>query len=212
MLVVPLGPTEQHGPDLPLETDTTIATALDERLAARRPEVVVAPAMAYGSSGEHQSFAGTISIGQEAIETVIVELARSATETFDRVLLVCAHGGNAAAVTRAVALLRAEDRDVLAWDPAAVWHGDAHAGLIETSVMLALDPESVHMTHARAGNTSPLPTLLAAMRTGGVAAVSETGVLGDPCDATPEFGRALLARAIESLETLIAHWPVEARR
>ncbi|HET7720624.1 MAG TPA: creatininase family protein, partial [Acidimicrobiales bacterium] len=83
MLVVPLGATEQHGPHLPLDTDTTLATVLAHRLAARRSsaghhDVLVAPALPYGSSGEHAGFAGTLSIGAAATELVVVELVRSA--------------------------------------------------------------------------------------------------------------------------------------
>lgn len=68
VLAVPVGSTEQHGPHLPLSTDTDIAVALVERLARRRRGVVAAPALAYGSSGEHAGFAGTLSIGREALE------------------------------------------------------------------------------------------------------------------------------------------------
>ena len=67
LLAVPVAATEQHGPHLPLSTDTDLAVALCARLAAARPEVVVAPPLAYGSSGEHEGFAGTISIGQQAV-------------------------------------------------------------------------------------------------------------------------------------------------
>src|SRR5262245_3047683 len=71
LLAVPLGATEQHGPHLALSTDTDLAVALSDRLARARPGVVVAPPLAYGSSGEHQDFAGTLSIGQEALELVL---------------------------------------------------------------------------------------------------------------------------------------------
>ena len=67
--------------------------ALADRLAAEREDVLVAPALPYGSSGEHQGFAGTLSLGQGATELAILELIRSATVTFDRVLLLNAHGG-----------------------------------------------------------------------------------------------------------------------
>ena len=87
LLVVPLGATEQHGPHLPLGTDTVIASAL-----AHGVDAVVAPALPYGSSGEHAGFAGTLSLGA-ATELALVELGRSAS--FARVLFVCAHGGNA---------------------------------------------------------------------------------------------------------------------
>src|SRR3546814_11355710 len=66
LLAVPLGATEQHGPHLPIGTDTTIATALADRLSEARPDVIVAPAVAYASSGEHAGFARTISNGGPA--------------------------------------------------------------------------------------------------------------------------------------------------
>src|SRR3984885_16235855 len=63
VLAVPVGATEQHGPHLPMATDTDVAMALAARLAARRRDVIVAPPVGYGASGEHASFAGAISIG-----------------------------------------------------------------------------------------------------------------------------------------------------
>src|SRR3954465_10578231 len=127
LLVIPIGSTEQHGPHLPLSTDTDVAVALAGRLAAGRPDVLVAPPVPYGSSGEHDGFTGTLSIGAAAIELVLVELGRSALPgTVRRMLLVSAHGGNAGPVTAAVRRLRSEGRDVRAWSPR--WHGDAHAG------------------------------------------------------------------------------------
>ena len=63
VLAVPVGSTEQHGPHLPLSTDTDIAVALCDRLAAARPDVLAAPPVGYGSSGEHAGFPGTLSIG-----------------------------------------------------------------------------------------------------------------------------------------------------
>src|SRR5687767_8440986 len=95
LLVVPLGATEQHGPHLPLGTDTIIASALASDLDA-----VVAPALPYGSSGEHAGFPGTLSIGRAALEHVLLELGRSAP--FARVLFVSAHGGNAEPLAAAV--------------------------------------------------------------------------------------------------------------
>ena len=211
LLVIPLGATEQHGPHLPLGTDTEIASAIAGRAAGRLAELVVAPAVPYGASGEHQAFAGTLSIGQPAMETILIELVRSASATFARVLLLSAHGGNARSVGRAVRRLRSEQRDVLAWSPAAAWAGDAHAGVIETSIMLAVAQETVDMTRAVVGNTGPLRELMPELARGGVAAVSPNGVLGDPTDATAEFGHELLARADSALETFIAKWPLRDR-
>jgi mycofactocin system creatininase family protein len=203
-LIVPLGATEQHGSHLPLGTDTAIATALAERAAAELPGALVAPPLPYGSSGEHQGFLGTLSIGAAATELVLVELGRSATESFDRVLFLCAHGGNAGPLAAAAARLRAEGRDVRAFAPR--FGGDAHAGRTETSLMLALEGR-VPAEIAEAGNTAPLAELIDDLRAGGVRSVSPNGVLGDPAGASAAEGRVLLAAAVEELGAMLAAWP-----
>ena len=206
VLAVPIGATEQHGPHLPLSTDTDIATALVTGLARERAAVVCAPPLAYGSSGEHAAFAGTLSIGQPALELVLVELCRSACATFERVLLVSAHGGNAQPVQRAVSRLRGERRDVRAWGPK--WRGDAHAGRTETSIMLALAPASVRRREASGGPLTPIAELLPRLRSGGVRAVSESGVLGDPAGARAEEGLELLRAATHDLAAMLDAWLV----
>jgi creatinine amidohydrolase len=204
VLAVPLGSTEQHGPHLPLSTDTDIAVVLCQRLAAARDDVLVAPALPYGSAGEHAGFPGTLSIGQAAVELVVLELVRSATETFRHVVLVSAHGGNTEAVTRAVARLRAESRDVCLFLP--TWHGDPHAGRPETAMLLAMTPDRVRMADAVPGDTRPLAEVWPALRDGGVRAVSESGILGDPTGATADEGAALLDRLAAELVGTVARW------
>ena len=204
VLAVPVGATEQHGPHLPLCTDTEIAVAIVASLVRERPAVVAAPPLAYGSSGEHAGFAGTLSIGQSALELVLVELCRSACATFERVLLVSTHGGNAHPVRRAVGRLRGEGRDVRAWGPK--WHGDAHAGRTETSIMLALAPERVRLDEASAGPRAPIGELLPRLRSGGVRAVSENGVLGDPGGAHADEGLELLRTATRDLAAMLDAW------
>jgi creatinine amidohydrolase len=204
LLVVPVGSTEQHGPHLPLSTDTDVAVALAERLAARLDGVLVAPQVPYGSSGEHAGFPGTLSIGAAATELLLVELGRSALPgTTGRMLLLSAHGGNAEPVAAAIRLLRAEGRDARAWSPR--WRGDAHAGRTETSVQLALDPARVRPSTV-AGNTAPLAELLPALRAAGVRAVSPTGVLGDPAGASAAEGKDLLAAATGDLVRFVERW------
>ncbi|OLZ42962.1 mycofactocin biosynthesis peptidyl-dipeptidase MftE [Amycolatopsis keratiniphila] len=204
ILAVPVGATEQHGPHLPLTTDTDIAVALCERLAVGRQDVLVAPPVAYGSSGEHAGFAGTVSIGQAATELLLVELGRSASETFQRLLFVSAHGGNSGPVARAVARLRAESRDAEVFQPR--WQGDPHAGRPETALQLVLRPESVRMERADAGDCRPLVELLPLLCESGVKAVSGNGVLGDPTSATAREGELLLAELTAALERQVAAW------
>ena len=199
-LLVPLGSTEQHGPHLPLDTDTRIAEAVARGTAAQLgPEVLLAPAVSYGAAGEHETFPGTVSIGTEGLRATLVELGRSAGRWARRLVFVNGHGGNTEALRDAVRLLRAEGRDVR-------WYGcvlpvgfarDAHAGRTETSIMLALAPRTVRLDLAQAGNTQPLAELLPAMRARSVRAVSENGVLGDPSGASAEEGRAMLAALVE---------------
>jgi len=197
LLAVPLGSVEQHGPHLPLDTDGRIATALVAGLAAARADVVAAPLLPYGASGEHAGFPGTLSLGTEALTTVLVELVRSA-DHFAGVVLVNGHGGNLAALRAVAAAATGEGRRVLAWSP-SVPEGDAHAGRTETSLLLHLDRGCVHLDRAEAGATAPLGELLGELRRGGVAAVSTNGVLGDPTGASAAEGAALLRDLVADL-------------
>ena len=190
ILAVPVGSCEQHGPHLPLGTDTIIAEHLAGRLAAEVARVVVAPALAVSASGEHAAFPGTLSIGREVTTAVLVELARSA-DWAAGIVLVNGHGGNREAVAAASATIRAEGRNVLAWWP-RVEGGDAHAGHTETSLLLAIRPDLVAGDRLEAGDPRQLATIGAELRRGGVAAVSPNGVLGDPRAATLGAGNLLL--------------------
>ncbi|NBR67802.1 MAG: mycofactocin biosynthesis peptidyl-dipeptidase MftE, partial [Actinobacteria bacterium] len=76
---------------------------------------------------------------------------------------------------------------------------DLHAGRTETSVMLHVSPGSVDMSRAVPGTGGTASELLAPMRTGGVRAVSATGVLGDPTAATAVHGKSVFAMWVSSL-------------
>jgi creatinine amidohydrolase len=206
VLAVPLGSVEQHGPHLPLDTDTRIAVAVASGLAARRRDVAVAPAVAYGASGEHAGFPGTLLVGHEVLAQLLIELVRSARGSFAGVALVSGHGGNADALAAASRRCAADGDDVLVWR-ATTAGGDAHAGRTETSLMLALDPGSVRGELAEPGCTEPLSTLLPRLRSEGVRPVSSNGVLGDPAGASAEEGVALLGALVTDLTTAVdARW------
>lgn len=194
LVLVPLGSTEQHGPHLPLETDTLVATAVASTLADRAGGYV-APAVSIGASGEHQGFPGVLSIGTDTLRVVLVELVRSLSLWAGRVVLVNGHGGNTDAVASAVRKLRQEGHDV-SWVPCAV-PGDAHAGYTETCLMLHLAPWLVRPGRAAPGNRRPLAELLPALRSGGLRPLAPNGVLGDPTGATAATGAKLFEQMVD---------------
>ena len=206
IIAVPVGSCEQHGPHLPLDTDTRIAVALAEGLVSsfEPGDVLIGPTLAATSSGEHAGFPGTLSIGAEIVEQTIIELVRSADWSAG-VVLVNGHAGNARPVQRAVNKLLGEGRRVLAWWP-HIRNGDAHAGESETSMMLALAPSLVRMSRAEAGRPEPIVDLIEELRANGVRAVSPNGVLGDPRSATANHGKALLTRLIIDLVAAVDEW------
>lgn len=216
VLVVPLGSCEQHGPHLPLDTDTRIAVALSEAVVDRDgPELrlVLGPTIGIGASGEHESFPGTLSIGTVALEAVLVELCRSAMpppgsprpSPFRGVVLVNGHGGNVEAIQRATGLLADEARNVLVWHP-RVPDGDSHAGRTETSLLLHVAPGVVDMDRAETGSTSRWREIADVVTTRGLVAVTPNGILGDPTAATAAEGAALFSSLVEDLRAAVDAW------
>ncbi len=210
MLIIPVGSTEQHGPHLPLDTDTRIATAVshavfDHLAGSTTGDRMVAPAVNYGASGEHEGFPGTVSIGTAALELLLVEFGRSASSWASRLAFVNGHGGNVQALAGAVALLRREGRDA-GWVPCIAAGADAHAGHTETSVLLHISPGAVAAACLTPGNTAQLAELMPVMRSGGVAAVSEVGVLGDPTTATAAEGERIFAEMVNGCVGRIKRW------
>ena len=181
-------------------------------VAAGRPGVAVAPAIAFGASGEHDGFPGTLSIGTAALTGLLVELGRDVARHWDALLLVNAHGGNREAVSAAVRRLGAEGRRCAAFSVAPSG-GDAHAGRTETSMLLHLDPGMVRREFAEPGELQPLAELMPRLLSEGVRPVSPNGVLGDPSGATAAEGRRLLgeatARCAATLDALLAERCVE---
>jgi creatinine amidohydrolase len=207
VLVLPLGSLEQHGPHLPLDTDTRIAVAVAPGLAARHPKVAVGPPLAFGASGEHAAFPGTLIVGHDVLAEFVVELVRSSRASFAGVVLVSTHGGNAEAVETVRARGALEGDDLLAWSP-TVRGGDAHAGRTETSLMLTIDPASVRLDRAEVGCTEPLAVLLPRLRAEGVRPVSSNGVLGDPTGASADEGQVILDALVDDvLAAVTARWP-----
>ncbi|MFE9098890.1 mycofactocin biosynthesis peptidyl-dipeptidase MftE [Streptomyces sp. NPDC007264] len=224
LVLVPVGSTEQHGPHLPLDTDTTVATAVAHASAAllagscpggdggpaSEHRVLVAPALAFGASGEHAHFPGTVSIGREALRAVLVETVRSLALWAGRCVFVNGHGGNAPTLDGALAQMRTEQHDV-AWLGCGTPGGDAHAGRTETSLMLHLAPHTVRLDAAAPGDTRPVGSLMGELIAGGVRAVSPNGVLGDPTGASAAEGAALFEAVVASAVDHVRAWRPDRR-
>lgn len=161
LLVWPVGATEQHGPHLPVGTDTFqvhhLARQAAEQVAATIP-VVVAPTLPFGSSHHHLPFGGTMSLGTELWYRVVYDLSKSlVTSGFHRLFILNGHGGNHELVqlaARDLALnhpvsVAAASWWTIAWDALVeldVHVGcrfPGHAGKFETSLVMALRPELV---------------------------------------------------------------------
>lgn len=167
ILVCPLGSCEQHGPHLPLATDTLLISRIAEAVEARLPErVMLAPTIWTGSSQSHLRFQGVVSLDALFFAEYVVRLCRGwLRDGFRRVLLLNGHGGNVASARVALRALKDESPDALVtfssyWDlgKAAVQSvresgpgGIGHACEMETSLMLWLAPDLVRMDKVASG-------------------------------------------------------------
>jgi creatinine amidohydrolase len=205
LLILPLGSTEQHGPHLPVETDTIIIDAVVAQCAKNEsPDIHIAPTMNVTASDEHLGFPGTLSIGTEATTSAVVALCRSASNWARGVLIVNGHGGNHDALVATSSALTFEGVAHRVWNLPAYNGADMHAGHTETSLMLHIAPHLVNREAIEPGNTSSASELIATMRSGGVHSVSANGVLGDPTTATAEHGAQVLRFYTQSLNSAIA--------
>ena len=160
LLVLPVGATEQHGPHLATGTDARLVQAVAERAAERaaRPDtILVAPTLPFGASDHHLPFGGTLSLGATTFLAVLQDLLRSAARCgCRRAFVLNGHGGNAAACAVAVAEASREHGlvAVTALFSQLLPEGSldvpisGHAGVFETSLMLALHPEGVRPERA----------------------------------------------------------------
>ena len=154
-LVIPVGSTEQHGHHLPTRVDAAIIEAVCLRaadLAVEQVPVLVAPTLPYGCSHHHLPFGGTMSLTTTTYVELVCDLvAGLAEQGFRSIVLMNGHGGNDAALRVAVDRLTNELRcgaHVAAtsyFQISAPGQSPGHAGHFETSIMLALTPELVHL-------------------------------------------------------------------
>jgi creatinine amidohydrolase len=213
-VVVAFGATEQHAHHLPLATDALIGDHL-ARLVADRLDAFVAPTVRVGCSAHHLDFPGTLSLGEQTFHAVVADLVRSlARAGFRRLVLLPTHGGNFAPLAAALeelgelpgtTVVALTDLGVLLEiartgereHGVALSDGGLHAGEWETSMLLYIHPELVHMERAEAGYTGDLQQGIGRMFESGVKALSENGAIGDPSQASAEHGERYLEVALE---------------
>lgn len=215
-VVVAFGATEQHGHHLPLATDALLGDELARRVADEL-DAFVAPTVRVGCSSHHLAFAGTLSLREETFAAIVADLVSSlAASGFRRAVLLPSHGGNFAPLAGAVAALPddvgielAALTDVsvlltiaqLGAEAHGVPLGDGglHAGEWETAMMLVIAPELVDMDRALPGYTGDPEQAIAGLFAAGVDSVSETGVIGDPSEASVTHGEAYWQRAVDAV-------------
>jgi creatinine amidohydrolase len=214
-VIAPLGSFEQHGSHLPLTTDSDIVSAIAEAVERALPEkVLLLPCLWIGHSTHHMHFAGTLDIPQMHYIGIIQDLCRSILAMgATRVLLLNGHGGNDVPVRAALREVKTElqGRQGVHVLYAAYWMlaaasirqvreselgGIGHACEMETSLMLHLCPERVHMELARRdGPKHASPYRKADMQyakpvysVNEFHEISASGVVGHPDLATAEKG------------------------
>jgi creatinine amidohydrolase len=207
ILLLPLGSFEQHGPHLPLDTDTIIIDSVVTQAMGdsqiNSDDFMIAPTIAISASDEHAGFPGTLSTGTEALVQSVVAICRSASWSLG-VCIINGHGGNADALPRISSALTYEKITHSIWSLPSYDGADMHAGHTETSVMLHIAPNKVHADRIERGTVGDASALVARMRTSGVAGVSGNGVLGDPTTATSEHGIAVMNLYSSSLASHLA--------
>ncbi|MFF9172855.1 creatininase family protein [Streptomyces sp. NPDC014793] len=209
--ILPVGSFEQHGPFLPLATDTLVACAVAREIAGAYP-VHLLPPVTIGCSHEHADWPGTVSISAVTLHAVVRDIADSLRRSgVEALVVVNGHGGNyvlgnvvqeASARGERMALFPAAED----WEAARERSGvltslltDMHAGEIETSILLHAHPEFVRPGYESADFTADDRRHLLTV---GMSAYTESGVIGRPSLGSAEKGKELLAGLVESFGAL----------
>lgn len=223
VLLQPIGAIEQHGPHLPLIVDSAISTAVVGKALEQVDRSIPAyalPPLCYGKSNEHWHFPGTITLSAQTLINLLMEVGESLYRSgFRKWALVNGHGGQPQIMEIVARDLHQKYEDFLVF-PLFVWRVPniaanlltpkelelgIHAGDAETSLLLSLLPDQVHMEEAVAEYPHDLPQNSLLSMEGNLPFawttrdLSQSGTLGDPTTATKEKGDRIL-------ESLVQGW------
>ncbi len=208
--LLPIGAIEQHGPHLPLDTDAFDADYLAKQVAeaCSNPKPLVLPLISYGVSYHHDDFAGTISINNDTLSTLVYEIGMSAAKNgIKKLVIINGHGGNSPALNFAAQMINrdahifvgvdsGETSDVDIYEMVET-PNDVHAGEFETSTSLAIRPQLVNLDEAKKMVPSFSSRYLNFTSKRGISwyaytkKISSTGVMGDPTKASKEKGQKM---------------------
>jgi creatinine amidohydrolase len=219
--LVTLASLEQHGPHLPLATDSLLGERLAREIAERLPgPVIVTPVVRGGLSTHHLAFPGSVTVPPDAYRALAVSYLEGLERMGIRKIGIWSwHGGNFGFVRElvdgyrgALQLAGYSDLDrffaLMLQSAAAVGlqapESDAHAGGLETSTMLAAYPELVRPFEGIEGYTAAEPGWLERIFAEGIRPISESGVLGDVTGANAKAGEAIFAALSDELAGFFA--------
>ena len=204
--IIPVGSTEQHGPHLPVSTDSDIVTEIAKRLSENKKYMLL-PTLTYGVSFEHTPFFN-LSIRESTMRTVLTDLCLSLlANNIKTIFIINGHHGNLKPIKNIDTRLKKLSKNKLKVFAFSYWHFMKrefdHAGFVETSLMLAIS-KNVKMKSAKKGLITDNMTKKEIKRLGKIANQSfpkatKNGIWGDPTKATKKYGRTILAEIVENL-------------
>ncbi|KAF6245549.1 creatininase family protein [Nitrosopumilus sp. b2] len=204
--VIPIGSIEQHGPHLPISTDTDIVTEVAKRICEKNKYLLL-PTLSYGVSFEHAPFFN-LSIREATLRSVLVDICSSLLENnIKTIFIINGHHGNQNSIKDIDKKLKKISKNKLKVFPFSYWHfmdkEFDHAGFVETSLMLAIS-KNVKMKLAEKGLITDKMTKQEIKKIGKIANKSfpkatKNGVWGDPTNASKKEGQLILAEIVKNL-------------
>lgn len=202
--IIPVGSLEQHGAHLPVSTDALVAEYVAHQVA-QNVGAFVLPVIAYGVSFEHAPMFN-VSVKNSTLSSLVRDACASlAANGIKDIIVLNGHHGNMGSLRNIARLkIRAKVRVLHYWHFMEQELG--HAGDAETSLILAIAPELVHMDRARPGSKKPSKAAYAktAGKPGSFVKATGNGVWGDPRSASAEKGRRLIEEVTAGLTKAIA--------